>query len=301
MTGTSDWFTGFTADRYRVGDITLHARVGGRAGAPPLVLLHGFPQNHAMWHRVAQQLAPHFRLVLPDLRGYGDSDKPPGGAEHVDYSKRTMAADIAGLMQELGHARYAVCGHDRGARVAHRLALDHSTAVTRLALLDIAPTLDMYNATDMRFASRYYHWFHLIQPDPLPERMIGGDPLFYLHWTLGGWGSSGLGHIESAALTSYERCFRHPETIHAMCEDYRAAAGIDLEHDRASRAAGERIACDTLVLWGARGVVDALFDPIGLWQAQCSARVDGRALDGGHYLAEEMPTQTATALMEFFG
>ena len=301
MTGSSDWFTGFTADRYRVGDITLHARVGGRADALPLVLLHGFPQDHAMWHRGAQQLAPHFRLVLPDLRGYGDSDKPPGGAEHVDYSKRTMAADIAGLMQELGHARYAVCGHDRGARVANRLALDHSTAVTRLALLDIAPTLDMYNATDMRFASLYYHWFHLIQPDPLPERMIGGDPLFYLHWTLGGWGSSGLGHIESAALTSYERCFRHPETIHAMCEDYRAAAGIDLEHDRASRAAGERIACDTLVLWGARGVVDALFDPIGLWQAQCSARVDGRALDGGHYLAEEMPTQTATALMEFFG
>jgi haloacetate dehalogenase len=300
MTESSDWFTGFTADRYRVGDITVYARVGGRVDAPPLVLLHGFPQNHAMWHRVAQQLAPHFRLVLPDLRGYGDSDKPPGGADHVAYSKRAMAADVAGLMQELGHPRYAVCGHDRGARVAHRLAVDHSAAVTRLALLDIVPTLDMYDATDKRSATLYYHWFHLIQPEPLPERMIGGDPLFYLHWTLGGWGSNGLGHIEPAALASYERCF-HPETIHAMCEDYRAAAGIDLEHDRASRAAGDRIACDTLVLWGARGVVGALFDPIGLWQAQCSARVDGRALEGGHFFAEELPTQTATALEEFFG
>ncbi|AQT79460.1 alpha/beta hydrolase [Mycolicibacterium litorale] len=301
MSAPAEWFAGFTGAHHRVGDITLYARVGGRAGAPPLVLLHGFPQNHAMWHRVALQLAPHFRLVLPDLRGYGGSDKPPGDPDHANYSKRSMAADIAGLMQSLGHDRYGVCGHDRGGRVAHRLALDHGAAVTRLAVLDIAPTLDMYNATDMRFATVYYHWFHLIQPSPLPETMIGGDPMFYLHWKLGGWGARGLGYIEPPALASYEQSFGGPDAIHAMCEDYRAAASIDLEHDRASRAAGDKIGCDTLVLWGARGVVEALFDPLALWQAQCSATVSGRALDGGHYLAEELPADTAAALLEFFG
>ncbi len=200
MTDTSDWFAGFTTVDHQTGDVTIHARVGGRADAPPLVLLHGFPQNHTMWHRIARQLAPHFRLVLPDLRGYGDSGKPPGGPGHVNYSKRTMANDIAELMRALGHDRYAVCGHDRGGRVAHRLAVDHPAAVTRLAVIDIAPTLDMYEATDMRFATFYYHWFHLIQPSPLPETMIGGDPLFYLHWSLGGWGSDGLAHIEPEAL-----------------------------------------------------------------------------------------------------
>lgn len=301
MSATPDWFAGFTAVHHRVGDVTLHARIGGRIDAPPLVMLHGFPQNHTMWHRVAQRLSPHFRLVLPDLRGYGDSDKPPGDPGHVNYSKRAMAADIAGLMPMLGHDRYAVCGHDRGGRVAHRLALDHASAVTRLAVLDIAPTLDMYEATDMRFATLYYHWFHLIQPSPLPETMIGGDPMFYLHWKLGGWGARGLDHIEPAALESYERCFGRPDAIHAMCEDYRAAASVDLEHDRASRAAGEKIACDTLVLWGVRGVVDALFSPLALWQAQCDGTVSGRPLDGGHYLAEELPADTAGALLEFFG
>jgi len=211
-----------------------------------------------------------------------------------------MAADIAALMRALGHERYAVCGHDRGARVAHRLALDHADAVSRLALLDIAPTLDMYNATDKRFASAYYHWFHLIQPSPLPETMIGGNPRFYLHWKLGGWGAGGVDHIEPAALAEYERCFCRAEAIHAVCEDYRAAAGIDLEHDRASRAAGHRIACDTLVLWGARGVVHSMFDPLALWRAQCSATVTGRSLDAGHFLAEEQPEDTARALLDFF-
>ena len=301
MTDTSDWFTGFSALDHRAGDVPIHARIGGRADAPPLVLLHGFPQNHAMWQRVVRQLAPHFRLVLPDLRGYGDSGKPPGDPAHVAYAKRTMAGDIADLMAALGHERYAVCGHDRGGRVAHRLALDHPAAVTRLAVLDIAPTLDMYQATDMRFATFYYHWFHLIQPSPLPETMIGGDRLFYLHWTLGGWGAGGLVHIEPEALASYERCFDDPAAVHAMCEDYRAASAIDLEHDRASGTAGDKIACDTLVLWGGRGVVEALFDPLALWQAQCAGRVSGWALDGGHYLAEELPVETATALHEFFG
>ena len=213
---------------------------------------------------------------------------------------RGLAADMAALMRSLGHERYAVCGHDRGARVAHRLALDHADAVTKLALLDIAPTLDMYDSTDMRFASAYYHWFHLIQPSPLPETMIGGNPRFYLHWKLGGWGASGVGHIEPVALAEYERCFCRAETIHAVCEDYRAAAGIDLEHDRASRAAAQMIACDTLALWGERGVVQAMFEPLTLWQAQCSARVSGHALAAGHFLAEERPEETAAALLDFF-
>ncbi|HNJ82808.1 MAG TPA: alpha/beta hydrolase [Piscinibacter sp.] len=297
---SSDWFAGLPGAFHCVGELTLFARSGGRADAPPLLLLHGFPQTHAMWHRVAQRLAPHFRLVLPDLRGYGDSDKPRGEPAHANYSKRAMAADMAALMRSLGHERYAVCGHDRGARVAHRLALDHAGAVTKLALLDIAPTLDMYDSTDMRFASAYYHWFHLIQPSPLPETMIGGNPRFYLHWKLGGWGASGVGHIEPVALAEYERCFCRAETIHAVCEDYRAAAGIDLEHDRASRAAAQMIACDTLALWGERGVVQAMFEPLALWQAQCSARVSGRALAAGHFLAEERPEETAAALLDFF-
>jgi haloacetate dehalogenase len=294
------WFEGFEESDHVVGELQLHARIGGRRDAPPLLLLHGFPQTHAMWQRVAQQLSPHFRLVLPDLRGYGDSDKPRGAPGHANYSKRVMAADMAALMRSLGHERYGVCGHDRGARVAHRLALDHAGAVTKLALLDIAPTLDMYDATDQRFASAYYHWFHLIQPSPLPETMIGGNPRFYLHWKLGGWGSRGIGFIEPEALAEYERCFCRAETIHAVCEDYRAAAGIDLEHDRASREAGQKIGCDTLVLWGERGVVQALFDPLALWRAQCSAAVSGHAMAAGHFLAEELPEQCATALYEFF-
>jgi len=296
----SPWFEGFTEQRVMVGEVTLRVSTGGRSDGPPLLLLHGFPQTHVMWHRVAQRLAPHFQLVLPDLRGYGDSDKPESGPDHAAYSKRTMAADMAGLMAQLGHPRYAVCGHDRGGRVAHRLALDHPQAISRLCLLDIAPTLDMYDATDMAFARAYDHWFHLIQPAPLPERMIGGCTREYLHAKLGGWGTRGLAHLEPQALADYERCFCRPEAIHAACEDYRAAAGIDLEHDRASREAGQRIACDLLVLWGERGVVHRLFDPIALWQAQCAGRVTGRALPGGHFLPEELPHETAQALLDFF-
>jgi haloacetate dehalogenase len=300
MSANTAWFDGFEVRDLDLGDIRLHARVGGRAGAPPLLLVHGFPQTHVMWHRVAEQLAPHFVLVLPDLRGYGDSAKPPGEADHANYSKRVMAQDLVWLMQALGHQRFAVCGHDRGARVAHRLALDHAAVVSRLTLIDIAPTLDMYAATDKRFATAYYHWFHLIQPSPLPERMIGGCARDYLHIKLGGWGSAGVGYIEPQALAEYERCFCTPAGIHSACEDYRAAAGIDLEHDRASRAAGEKIACDTLVLWGQRGVVQALFDPMALWRAQCAAGLQGQAMAAGHFIPEELPQETAAQLLRFF-
>ncbi len=300
-TSDAPWFDGFDARHHDVNGVRLFARTGGRADAPPLLLIHGFPQTHAMWHRAARLLAPHFRLVLPDLRGYGDSDKPPGDADHANYAKRTMAADLAALMRALGHERYAVAGHDRGGRVAHRLALDHPQAVAKLAVIDIAPTLDMYAATDMAFARAYYHWFFLIQPAPLPERLIGAEARFYLHAKLGGWGSGGLGHLEPRALAEYERCFCTPEAIHGACEDYRASAGIDLEHDRASRERGEKIACDLLVLWGGRGVVQRLFDPLALWRAQCAGQVSGRAMPAGHFIPEELPAETAQALRDFFG
>jgi haloacetate dehalogenase len=281
------WFDGFHMARHLVDGVAVNARTGGRLDGPPLLLAHGFPQTHVMWHRVAQRLAERWFLVLPDLRGYGDSARPEGGGDHAAYSKRAMAADLVGLMRQLGHPCFAVAGHDRGGRVAHRLALDHPGAVSRLALIDIAPTLDMYAATDMAFASAYYHWFHLIQPAPFPERMIAGDARGYLHAKLGGWGSKGLGHIE-------------PEAIHSACEDYRASAGIDLDHDRASRARGDKIACDTLVMCGERGVVQRMFKPVELWQAQCHGTVTGRPMPAGHFIPEECPGETAQALAEFF-
>lgn len=295
-----DW-TGFERRTFDVNGTTLAARVsaGPADERPALMLLHGFPQTHALWRRVAQQLAPHYRLVLPDLRGYGDSPAPPDLPHQAQASKRAMAQDVVALADALGIERFFLCGHDRGGRVAHRLALDHAARVRKLCVIDIAPTLDMYNATDMAFARAYYHWFHLIQPAPLPETMIGGNPRPYLHTKLGGWGAAGLAHVEPGALAEYERCFCRPEAIHSACEDYRASAGIDLEHDRDSRARGDRIACDTLVLWGAKGIVHRLFDPLALWQAQCAAHVSGHAMEAGHFIPEELPEATAEALRAF--
>ena len=297
------WFDGFEAGLHNAGEVELFARTGGNRAGPALLLLHGYPQTHVMWQRVAALLAPHFALVIPDLRGYGDSTKPASAEtpelDHARHSKRAMAADMAALMSGLGHRSFSVVGHDRGGRVAHRLALDHPDRVARLAVIDIVPTLDMYEATDMRFATWYYHWFFLIQPAPLPERMIGADPSFYLRWTLGGWGSKGLAHIEAEALAEYERCFCRADAIHAACEDYRASAGIDLEHDRASRAAGEQIACDMLVLWGTEGVVGRLYDPIALWRARCAASVTGKAMAAGHFIPEELPDDLANRLLAF--
>jgi haloacetate dehalogenase len=299
------WPEGFAAQRHVVGataagePIEIFARHGG--SGPPLLLLHGFPQTHTVWRRVARALAGDFTLVLADLRGYGDSTKPADAPDHANHSKRAMAADLAALMRSLGHDRFGVVGHDRGGRVAHRLALDRPDAIERLLVIDIAPTLDMVEATDFRFASAYYHWFHLIQPAPLPERMIAGDWKFYLHAKLGGWGGTGaLNHIEPGALAEFERCFQKPETIHAMCEDYRASAGLDLAHDRASRETGVVVACPMRVLWGARGVIQKLFDPLALWQARCSREVTGHALPAGHYIPEELPDDTAAEVRTFF-
>ena len=295
------WFEHFEERRFTTRGAEIAARVGGDPGKPPLLLLHGFPQTHGMWQRVAQHLRHDFFLVLPDLRGYGDSSHAAGLPDHGNYSKRALAQDLVEVMDALGIGDFALCGHDRGGRVAHRLALDHPARVRRLCVIDIAPTLDMYARTDFDFARAYYHWFHLIQPAPLPELMIGGNALAYLHAKLGGWGSAGLGHIEPEALADYERCFCRAESIHTACEDYRASAGIDLDHDRDSRARGEKIACDTLVLWGAHGVVQRLFEPLALWQAQCAGAVTGWAMPAGHFIPEQLPDETAAALRAFMG
>jgi haloacetate dehalogenase len=294
------WFDGFTSQRFAVNGVDIFTRFGGERTKPALLLVHGFPQSHVMWHRVAQQLAKDFFIVMPDLRGYGDSTKLASTAEHAQASKRAMAQDLVEVMSAMGIDQFDLCGHDRGGRVAHRLALDHPAKVKKLCVIDIAPTLDMYNATNMEFARAYYHWFHLIQPTPLPENMIHGDWKNYLHAKLGGWGSAGLAYIEPEALVEYERCFALMETTHSMCEDYRASAGIDLEHDRASRKQGDKIACDTLVLWGERGVVNRMFKPLELWQAQCSARVTGQVVPAGHFIPEELPQVTAKQLLQFF-
>jgi haloacetate dehalogenase len=249
-----------------------------------------------MWHRLAPALARTYTVVCADLRGYGDSAKPASDDAHVPYSKRAMAQDMVELMRDLGHRRFRLAGHDRGGRVAHRLCLDHPDCVSHVAVLDISPTRTMYAGTDQAFATAYYHWFFLIQPFDLPEKLIGADPVYYLRRKLGGWGT-GLAHFDPRALAEYERCFEDPATIHATCEDYRAAASIDLLHDAESKA--QRIACPLLVLWGERGIVHRFFKPIDDWRAVASD-VRGKALPCGHYLAEEVPDETLKELTAFF-
>jgi haloacetate dehalogenase len=289
-------FTGFESRRIRTTGAEIQCVIGG--SGPPLLLLHGYPQTHAMWHRIAPALAREYTVVCPDLRGYGDSSKPPSDATHAPYSKRAMARDVVEVMRELGFPRFRLAGHDRGGRVAHRLCVDHPDAVLRVAVLDISPTRTMYARTDQAFATAYYHWFFLIQPFDLPERLIGSDPAYYLRRKLGGWGS-GLDCFDPRALAEYERCYRDPATIHATCEDYRAAASIDLEHDDADVAAGRKVGCPLLALWGEKGVVNRLFEPLADWGA-VAQDVRGRALPSGHYLAEEVPEETLAELRVFF-
>ena len=288
-------FPGFTPRRIATSGTEINLIVGG--SGPPLLLLHGYPQTHAMWHRIAPRLAQHFTVVCADLRGCGDSGKPVSEPDHCTYSKRAMAQDQVDVMHALGFERFALAAHDRGARVAHRMARDHPGRVQRLAVLDISPTAIMYAKTDKAFATAYYHWFFLIQPYDLPERMIGADPGYYLRKTVGGWGTAGLAVFDPVALAEYERCFRDPATIHATCEDYRAAATIDLAHDAADT--GRKIDCPLLVLWGEKGVVHRFFDPVADWNSVASD-VRGKALPSGHYLAEEAPDATSAELLTFF-
>ncbi len=295
MPTRSHFFPGFTRLDVRVGDIAIHLETGG--SGPPLLLLHGHPQTHVTWHKVAPQLAERFTVVVSDLRGYGDSDKPAGGVGHVAYSKRAMAADQVGLMAALGFERFALVGHDRGARVAHRMALDCPEAVERIAVFDIAPTATMYARTDQAFATQYFWWFFLIQPHPLPERLIAADPEYFLRTHIDGQ-SKTPGSTSEAVFAEYLRCYRDPATRHAICEDYRAAATIDLRDDEAD--ANARIVAPLLALWGARGTVGQLYDVLETWREKAHD-VRGRALDCGHILQEEVPEDVLRELFDFLG
>ncbi len=294
---------GTRPERRRVATgVEIAYRVAG-SGAP-LLLLHGYPQNNLMWSRLLPGLSERFTVVASDLRGYGDSDKPSSDARHEAYSFRAMAQDQLALMENLGFDVFAVAGHDRGARVAHRLCVDHPERVSRVAVLDIAPTLTMFERADMAFAMAYYHWFFLAQPAPLPEQLIGAEPAFYLRRVLASWSRSDPQRLEEVfdarCLRDYERCFADPATIHASCEDYRAAAGIDLVYDRADRDAARRIRCPLLALWGEHGLVARTYDVLQVWAEASDAQPTGRALPCGHFLPEEAPAQTLEALLEFF-
>jgi haloacetate dehalogenase len=282
-------FEGFERKQVTTAEATIALRHGG--SGPPLLLLHGHPQTHVMWHLIAPKLAETYTVVCPDLRGYGDSSKPPTTEDHEPYSKRAMARDQVEVMSELGFERFAVVGHDRGARCAYRLALDHPERVAALAILDIIPTGEHFWRIDMAFAMGYWHWFFLAQPHPLPERLIASDPdAFYLR--------RGRTMFAEEALSEYRRCFTRPETIRAMCEDYRAGAGIDLALDRADKEAGRRIACPVLALWGERGGMPRWYDVVAVWR-EWADNVQGQGIDCGHYIAEEAPDETLAALLPF--
>jgi haloacetate dehalogenase len=285
-------FRNFERQTIDAAGVAINLVRGG--SGPPVLLLHGYPQSHVMWHEVAPVLAQHFTVVAADLRGYGDSAKPEAGADHYGYSKRASAADQVALMAALGFEKFALVGHDRGARVAHRLALDHPERVQRLALIDIVPTYTAFADTDKEKAMGYYHWFFLSQPFDLPERLIGADPVFYLHWCLQSWGGGSLDYFLPEAMAEYERCFADPAVIHGSCEDYRAGATIDLEHDGEDLT--RKIACPTLALWGNR--LDNWYDVAEVWRARAES-VTGGVLDGGHFLPEEMPEEVARALFFF--
>ena len=287
---------GFDSTVVTRDDVRLKVRVAGRG--EPLLLLHGHPQTGAMWHRVAPSLAERFRVVVLDLRGYGDSGRPAAGEGSVSYSKREMALDALHVMRTLGHDRFQVLAHDRGARVAHRLAADHPQQVERLLLLDIAPTLAMYRTTTQAFAMAYWHWFFLVQPPPLPEALIASDPVRYIRSVMGSR-HAGLACFAPEAMAEYERCIAIPGTAEAICADYRASAGIDLVHDQSDVDAGRKLTQPVRVLWGEHGAVGRNFDVLALWRER-TMQVTGRSVACGHYIAEEAPDQVLSEALEFF-
>jgi haloacetate dehalogenase len=280
------------------GGVRINALVGGNGAGTPVLLLHGYPQTHVMWHHVAPLLAEAHTVVLTDLRGYGDSGKPAGGPTHDAYAKRTMAYDQVLVMRELGFERFAVVGHDRGARVAHRMALDYPMSVSKLAVLDIVPTRHALRNVDKDFGLGYWHWFFLAQPEPLPEHQLGADPVGWVRGRLSTWRRGGQ-PFDPQAVEEYLRCFKDPAMIHATCEDYRAAVGTDLDDDDAAAARGQRVTAPTLVLWGEHGFVGRHYgDVTAVWR-EYADNVEGRSLQCGHFLAEEVPAETAAALQRF--
>jgi haloacetate dehalogenase len=288
-------FPGFESELIEVNGVKIMARKGG--SGRPLLLLHGHPQTHAIWHRVAQQLAKSHTVVMTDLRGYGDSSKPQGSQDHLNYSKRVMALDQIEVMRHFGFSEFDVLAHDRGARVAHRLALDHPKSVKRLVLLDIAPTLAMYEKTSNQFARSYWHWFFLIQPAPMPERLIEADPSAYVRDVLGRR-SAGLAPFDARALAEYVRCIELPGAAHGLCEDYRASASIDLIHDQLDIDTKNFLHQPLLVLWGEQGVVNQCFEPLKEW-SKLAVNVKGHALPCGHYIPEEAPELMLSQVQSF--
>jgi haloacetate dehalogenase len=293
----SHLFPGTHEHRFTIDGVELFARAGG--SGPPLLLIHGFPQTHAMWHRVAPDLMQRFSCVMPDLRGYGFSSCPANDSENHTYSKRAMAKDLIALMARLGHGRFAVVGHDRGGRVAYRMALDHTRAVSSLTVLDIVPTHAMWHNFTVRLAMKTYHWLFLAQPNPLPEMLIERAPIAYLDYTLASWTKSkDLSCFAAEALSEYRLHYAIPEHIHATCNDYRAGATYDLAADEADRAAGRKIACPTLALWGTAGIPSETEGPLETWRQWCDT-VEGEGIDSGHFVAEENPQATLGHLLPF--
>jgi len=290
-------FQGFSDFNVQVeSDVTIHGRKGG--SGPSLLLLHGFPQNLLIWHDVVDELARTYTVVALDLRGYGSSSKPPGDDRHVTYSKRIMARDCVRVMEKLGCPNFYICSHDRGARVAHKLCVDYPEKVNRVMFLDIAPTAAMYGKTDFTFAKAYYHWFFLIQPSPLPENLLNANPTAFMEQHMGGK-YAGMGPFSAECLESYTNMMRNPEAVHAMCEDYRAAASIDLEENAEDERAGRVIKCSVMVLWGQHGVIEKCFDAVEEWNKVSSSSVIGHSLDCGHYIPEERPEALLGKIKEF--
>jgi haloacetate dehalogenase len=278
------------------GPIQIACQIGG--SGPALLMLHGFPQTKAIWHRVAPELAKHYSVVVADLRGYGASSKPHGKADHSTYSKRSMAADQHALMHLLGHEQFFLLGHDRGGRVSHRLALDFPQSVRKLMVLDISPTLTMYENTTMEFARGYWHWFFLIQPEPVPETLIGANPEYWLKNHMGR--HAGTDIFEPGCWADYLAGAQNPEGMHAMCEDYRAAASIDLVHDRVDRERGKKLSMPMRVLWGEHGLVNKCFEPILDWSRVSTNEITGKYLPCGHYIPEECPEALIQEVKTFF-
>lgn len=287
-------FEGFETKSVNIGDVSIACTVGG--SGPPVLLLHGFPQNRFMWARVAPLLAKHCTVVCADLRGYGDSTKPQCAADNANYSFRAFATDQLGLMRQLSFDRFHVVGHDRGGRTAYRMALDHPASVASLTLMDIVPTYVMFLQTNHKIAHAYWHWYFLAQPAPFPEHLIAADPDFFYETCLVGWGASKLADFDRQQLAEYRRTWRDPAAIHGSCSDYRAAATVDLAHDTAD--SGRLVTCPTLVIYGAGGVMARLFDIPSEWRKRCSD-LRAESLPGGHFFVDQYPGPTAEILQSF--